>query len=226
MEFQNRDYNELKRILLNSDEYKFEDRLRRLKYLTDMDKDAVIDLMPAPDGLSASYREEAGTCYVEGNFIAAIAMVNLTFDALLRAIFRSTYLDKRHLDNMDFSELIDKAVAEGYITADESRALHHIRKDICEPYTHIKTNLIYDPSLLIKRYDPCCDDLIDDEKTKEHTNDEIKKDGSGMPSFQIQEFKITDPCVVGKSVEEEAKESLSILGKLLPHIVRRNCNNK
>ena len=57
---------------------------------------------------------------------------------------------------------------------------------------------------------------------KEHTNaKEIKRDRSGIPSFQIQAFKITDPWFVGKSVEEEAKEALSILGKLLPHIVRR-----
>jgi hypothetical protein len=130
-------YFTLKRTLHDSDEHTLGDRTQRLKYLADADNLKDICLIPAPDGLTASYREEAAKCYVQGTFIAAIVMVSLTFDVLLRSIFRSKHgenrCDKRHLDNMDFSELIDNALAEGHITLDESKALYHIRKIFANP---------------------------------------------------------------------------------------------
>src|SRR5215218_9724468 len=90
MNFDNRNHNsnegfELRKILRNRDEYTFEARFRRLKYLADIDSK---DSIPALDGLTPHYREEAGRCYEQGNFVAAIVMVNLTFDSLLRSIFR------------------------------------------------------------------------------------------------------------------------------------------
>jgi hypothetical protein len=127
---------------------------------------------------------------VQGNFVASIVMVGLTVNAFLRSIFRSKYHEsnyelrnKKYLDDLNFSQLFDEALDEGYITADECKALYHIRKDVCEPYMQTKTNLINDPSLPVKAYDP-------NEK-------EIKNNTPGIPSFDLQEFKITDPWLVG-----------------------------
>lgn len=194
---------ELRTMLHDWDEDTFDDRLKRYKYLAAIDKEEG----PALDGLAPIYKFEAGRCYVQGNFVASIAMVGLTVDAFLRSILRSkchesSYIlrNGKHLDSLNSFQIFDEALAEGYITADEYKTLYHIRKDICEPYMQTKTNIINDPSIPLKR---------------------MFSENEGIHSFHLQEFKITDPWLVGgKSAEKEAREVLYLLAKLLPNILR------
>ena len=197
---------ELRMILHDWDEYTFNERLKRYKFLEAIDKDS--KPIPALDGLSPQYKDEAGRCYVQGDFVASIVMVGLTIDAFLRSIFRSkchesSYVLRsgKHLDNLNSFQIFDEALAEGYITADEYNTLYHIRKDICDPYMQTKTNIINDPSIPIKS---------------------MFSENEGIHSFHLQEFKITDPWLIGgKSVEKEAREALYLLAKLLPDILQR-----
>ena len=142
--------------LIHIHQYTFSDPLKRFKYRAAIDKDSIP--VPALDGLTPHYKDEAGRCYVQGNFVASIVMVGLTIDAFLRSIFRSKCYESayilrngKHLDDFNTSQIFDEALAEGYITADECKALYHIRKDICEPYMQTKTNLVNDSSIPLKR---------------------------------------------------------------------------
>lgn len=205
---------ESRMIVRDWDKDTFDDRLKRYLYLDDLEDYIKI---PALDGLSSHYKNEAGACYVQGNFVASIIMVGATVDAFLRAIIRSKYHHEsgyvlnngKYLDDLNLSQVFDEALAEGYITEDEYKVMHHIIKDIWEPYMHTKTNLIDDPSLPIKAYDP--------------NDKEIKRNRPGLASFDLQKFKITDPWLVGgKGVEEEAREALYLLAKLMPNILLRH----
>jgi hypothetical protein len=115
---------ELRTMLNDWDERPFGDRLGRFKYIASIDEDSTP--IPALDGLAPHYKQEAGECYVQGDFVASIIMVGLTIDAFLRSIFRSKYhandyvlKSGRHLDGLDCSQIIEEALAESYITIDE-----------------------------------------------------------------------------------------------------------
>jgi len=131
-----RSFNEvsLVKMIKNKEESELEERVKRLKLLISNITD---EYVPVPS-LAFQYFEEARLCYYHGAFIAAIFMVQLAFEELLRNHYRVIRGQKEKLtskmkgaisvDEATFLELIDEAKRDNYVTQKEIEKLHQLRK--------------------------------------------------------------------------------------------------
>ncbi len=173
------------------------DRFRLLMVTED------VDLTPM-DGLAYEYYQEARLCWYMGAFVATIVMSQLTFEQMLRAHYRVANgvggtLDRgKKVDNATFADLIDQAVDDAWVDQQEAEALHRLRRDIRNPYVHTHDSQKRNES----------SDLIDQAVA------DYRKD------FFYQHLKFVAPQLIGVGVEDEARETITLLVRLFPKISR------
>ncbi len=134
--------------------------------------------------------QEANYCYLYGNFIATIIIVQAALEQRLRSFFHaSRYADKHGLDlnKITFFQLIEEAIKARLITKKEGASLHYLRKNIRNQYTHPK-----DKEVSTK--------LKVDNQIKEHT----------LPQWYVLNLKIQG-IFVTQNTKKEAKKALKIL---------------
>jgi len=124
---------ELKEIIKKRNDTELNEKVNRLWFLVSNTSE---ELFPTPI-LAFHYFEEARLCYLHGAFIATIFMVHNAFEELLRSFYRvirgqkEKIISKRRSVNVDdatFKELIDDAENERFITKEEARSLHKLRR--------------------------------------------------------------------------------------------------
>lgn len=144
-------------MIKEKDQKELNEKSKRLKLLISNTTDEYI---PIPS-LAFQYFEEARLCYYSGAFIATIFMVHLAFEELLRNHYRVIREMKEKLiskkgrqlsvDKVSFSELIDNAKKECYVSKDDAKKLHKLRK-IRNSLQHTKDVPPYERSLLKSWY--------------------------------------------------------------------------
>lgn len=127
---------EIKKMIKNNDSNIFKGRFTRLKFLLKNFTDEPFLV----SGLASEYYEESRLCWYAGSFVATIIMVQLAFEELFRAHYRNMGINPKlssgkRLSQMNFSELIDEAKKDKYISNQEASNLHKLRK-IRNPYVH------------------------------------------------------------------------------------------
>ena len=146
-----------------------------------------------------------------------ILLVYSAFDELLRTYCRQRQIHKaknKKLDEMDLTELVDIVLSDGLLLKREADMLHRFFTEIYEPYARLKDRHIDDPSITCgSKSDP-----FPNAGVKETTRD--GQEGC-LPSYVVQEFKVTMPFLVGKSVSDEAKEAVSVYSELIRTILCR-----
>ncbi len=186
---------EIRQLIHEGDERSYSGRLERLRFLLSIEDQ---NPFPAP-ALAVEYYEEARLCWYVGAFVATIVMAQLSFEELLRSHFRvAKGVDGKlncgkKVDHASFSDLIDEAKNDKWISEEEAKLLHDLRKNVRNPYVHVKDIKV---------------------------NDDGEPNLKG-PNFLIQYLKIKAPELVGSDVGSEAKEAIQLLVTLLPEISRR-----
>ena len=188
------DNSEIRNLLLESDKRSYNGRFKRLRFLLSIE-----DQEPFPvSALAYEYYEEARLCWYVGAFVATIVMVQLSFEELLRSHYRMAkgiggkLSCGKKVDQANFSDLINEAHNDSLISEEEAKLLHNLRKNIRNPYVHVK-------DIKVNR----------DRKPNRKTD------------FFAQYLKIKAPEIIGCDVEDEAKDSVQVLVTLLPKISRR-----
>lgn len=178
--------NELKKLIFANDKQVYVGKLKRLKFLLTQEN---YNVFPAP-ALAIEYYEEARLCWYVGAFVASICMVQLAFEELLRSYYRSARgikgrlkcSNSKKVDNATFYELLEEAREDGLISDKEKQELNHLRKNIRNPYVHVKDVKI-----------------------------ENGKQNLQKPDFFTQYLKIKAPEVIGTDVEDEARFAIKVL---------------
>ncbi|MGB3478749.1 MAG: hypothetical protein WBB67_06280 [bacterium] len=187
--------NEIKRLMLEGDKRSYSGRLERLRFLLSIE-----DQEPFPtSALASEYYEEMRLCWYVGAFVAAIVMAQLAFEELLRSHYRvakgiggKLNCDKK-VDNASFYDLIEEAKNDKWISGKEAKLLHSLRKNVRNPYVHVK-----------------------DIKLNNKGRPNLKKD-----NFFNQFLMIKAPGLLGSDVETEAKKTIQLVITLFPEISRR-----
>jgi hypothetical protein len=216
------DNEKIARMLENGDKNCFRERLKRTRFLMSLDKllppREFDEPIPIPSHLAVYYKHEIGLRWINGAYIATILLVYSGFDALLRTYYRPREIHKvinKQLDDTDFKGLIDLALADGILLKREADRLRYFIKEIYEPYARLKESYIDDPSVsLIATLDSSINVI------KTQKNSEDQKWG-GLPSYVAQELKLTAPQIIGKSITDEARESITTYTELADMIVHR-----
>lgn len=187
---------EIMRLIHEGDKRSYDGRLQRLRFLLSIKEQ---EAFPRP-ALASEFYEEARLCWYVGAFVATIVMVQLSFEELLRSNYRMAkgvggkLNSGKPVDNAGFSDLINEASNDMYISHDEAKSLHNLRKNIRNPFVHVKD-------------------------VKVNGNGKTNLD---EPSFFTQHLKITAPKLLGSDVENEAKEAIRLLLTLFPEISGRH----
>jgi len=148
--------------------------------------------------LAATYYEEARWCWISGAYVATILMSQVAIEEALRSHFRMNR--KRNdplvrtvtVDGASFRQLIDQAMAEGWISATRARELHRLRKMLRNPYVHTKTGA----------------------KTTDHSAPFLRE-----TSQSAQLGKILRPGFETGSVVAEAQEAIQLLIRSFPYLL-------
>ena len=184
----------IRNLLLEGDEHSYNGRFERLRFLLSIE-----DQEPFPiSALVYEYYEEARLCWYVGAFVATIVMVQLSFEELLRSHYRvvkgigGKLSCGKKVDRARFYDLINEAHNDSLISEEEAKLLHNLRKNIRNPYVHVK-----------------------DIKVNSNGKQNLKR-----PNFFTQYLKIKAPEVIECDVENEAKEAIQLLVTLLPKISR------
>lgn len=186
---------EIQKLIHEGDNQSYNGRFGRLKFLLSVENQSSF---PTP-ALASEYYEEARLCWYVGAFVASITMVQLAFEELLRSYYRVIKGVGGRLncgikvDKASFSNLIDEATNDEWISEKEAKLLHNLRKNVRNPYVHVK-----------------------DFKINNDGKPNYKK-----PNFFIQYLKIKAPEVIGSDVENEAKEAIQLLATLFHEMSRR-----
>ncbi|MCD6513196.1 MAG: hypothetical protein J7K61_06315 [Thermoplasmata archaeon] len=181
---------EIKNLILKGDERSYNGRFERLKSLLSIQDQRPFHVPALVD----EYYEEARLCWYAGAFVATIVMVQLSFEELLRSHYRvakgvgGKLNCGKKIDRASFSDLIDEAYNDGWISEEEAKLLHNLRKNIRNPYVHVK-----------------------DIKVDSDGKPDLKR-----PNFFTQYLKIKGPEAVRSDAENEAKKAIQLLVTLLP----------
>ena len=94
--------------------------------------------------ISYEYFFEATRCWLDGQFIATIVMMQMAFEEGLRQVYRGfPSLDDekilQKINKISFFELIEVAKKDEYITKWEAARLHTLR-EMRNPFVHVKRN--------------------------------------------------------------------------------------
>ena len=133
-----------KKIVREADKMLFEGRVKRNDFLVSLNIE--FEGMLASGMIAQEYFFEARGCYLEGLFFATIVMMQMTFEEGLKHSFRGYYSLRDDMKNLDFvnscgfSQIIDLAKKEKYITKKESTQLHNLRK-MRNPLVHVKRDM-------------------------------------------------------------------------------------
>ncbi len=172
-----------------------EGRATRLDYLLSIQTE---DYGPY-DALALAYYEEARLCWYNGAYVATIVMSQLALEEMLRAHYRvidySIIYEPQnvHYGNSTFYQLTQKAETDHWLTPQEARAFHKLRREFRNPFVHPR-------------------DTISPEN---EPNRELKN------NFLEQTVKIYAIDILKSNVMQEAQKSLTILCTLFPRISRR-----
>lgn len=186
---------EIRSLILEGDERSYNGRFECLRFLLSIEDQESFPI----SALVPEYYEEARLCWYVGAFVATIVMVQLSFEELLRSHYRvAKGIDgklncSKKVNQANFSDLIDEAYNDNWISEEGAKLLHNLRKNIRNPYVHVRD---------VK--------VNGDEKTDRK-----------RPNFFTQYLKIKAPEVIGCDVENEAKEAIQLLVTLLPKISSR-----
>lgn len=130
---------ELEELMRGADERAHNGRLERLRFLL-----ARQDPNPAPvEALAHEYFEEARLCWYTGAFVATIVMSQLALEEMLRAHYRlckgvdGKLNERLKVDEASFSNLINQAETDGWLSREEATQLNRIRRDFRNPYVHL-----------------------------------------------------------------------------------------
>jgi len=195
---------EIRRLISEGDQRSYNSRLERLRFLLSIERQKPFPI----SALVSEYYEEARLCWYFGAFISTIVMVQLSFEELFRAHYRAAkgvggeLNSGKKVDNASFFDLIEEAKNDKWISLDEANLLHNFRKNIRNPYVHVKDIQI-----------------ANGEKA------DLRKPNFGTQYFKIKSLKIKDPEIkklIRFDVEAEAKESIRLLVSSLPEISRRS----
>jgi len=193
---ENNNYDEnLEQLIHDGDKRSYNGRLERLKFLLSIESQ---NEYPA-SALAHEYFEEARLCWYVGAFVATIVMVQLSFEELLRSHYRvakgigGKLRSGKEVNNAGFYELINEAENDGYISRQEAESLHGLRKNIRNPFVHVK-----------------------DIEVNANGKQTFRK-----PNFFTQTLKIVAPEVLGSDVVDEAKGAIQLLVTLFPEISSR-----
>jgi len=183
---------EVEQLIVEADKRSYSGRLERLRILLSTQTQ---DTFPAP-ALALEYYEEARLCWYVGAFVATIIMTQLAFEELLRSHYRVVKgvggnLDcGKKVDEAGFFDLINEARNEGWLLRNEAESLHALRKNLRNPYVHVK-----------------------DIKVDSSGKIEIER-----PCFLMQNLKIVAPELIGSGAEDEAREAIRLLVNLFPEM--------
>jgi hypothetical protein len=193
---ENNNYDEnLEQLIHDGDKRSYSGRLERLKFLLSIESQ---NEYPA-SALAHEYFEEGRLCWYAGAFVATIVMVQLSFEELLRSHYRvakgigGKLSSGKEVNNAGFYELINEAENDGYISRQEAESLHGLRKNIRNPFVHVK-----------------------DIEVNANGKQTFRK-----PNFFTQTLKIAARVVLGSDVVDEAKGAVQLLVTLFPEISSR-----
>jgi hypothetical protein len=193
---ENDNYNgDLARLIHDGDKRSYNGRLERLKFLLSIESQ---NEYPA-SALAHEYFEEARLCWYVGAFVSTIVMVQLSLEELLRSHYRvakgigGKLSSGKEVNNAGFCELINEAENDRYISRQEAESLHGMRKNIRNPFVHIK-----------------------DIEVNANAKRTFRK-----PNFFTQTLKILAPEVLKSDVANEAKGAIQLLVTLFPEISSR-----
>jgi hypothetical protein len=189
---------EIKSMVEKNDNDEFEYKFQRLKFLISIEGGW---LMTAPP-LAAAYYDETKRCWYNGEFVATVIMARLALEELIRShyrVFRDRLKFKsgKKVDNVGFTELINQALSDRYISKEEAKKLRHIKK-YSDPYIHVKSGEFESTQL-----------------------EDLQKGEVKSPTFFTQELKMYHSDRLAVSAEDDAGASLQIMINLFQNICRR-----
>lgn len=186
---------EIRRLIHEGDKHSYKGRLERLRFLLSIE-----DQEPFPiPVLVSEYYEEARLCWYVGAFVSTIMMTQLAFEELFRSHYRvakgvgGKLNCGKNVDDAKFFDLIEEAKNDKWISGKETELLHNLRKNIRNPYVHVK-----------------------DIKINSDGRSNLKRS-----NFLTQYLKIKAPELIGNDLENDAKDVIQLLVNRLPEISRR-----
>ncbi|HHT9132346.1 MAG TPA: hypothetical protein ACFYED_07650 [Candidatus Tripitaka californicus] len=193
----------VRQLIHESDERSCRGRSERLRFLLSKE-----DPNPFPTpALAYEYYEETRLCWYVGAFVATIVMAQLSFEELFRANYRAaTGVDGKlncgkKVNQASFSDLIKQAKNDKWISENEATSLHSLRKNVRNPYVHVK----------------------DAELRSGKQN--LKSANFISQYLKIRAVQLKAPFlleIIEKDTEQEARESVQLLVTLFPEISRRS----
>jgi hypothetical protein len=133
--------------LKNQDELSINDRAKRLKFLVETFGEPKYLAIPE---MTYYYLDEARLCYLNGNYVACVLIVQASIEDILRYLHLFSYDERirKSAKKANFNYLIEKSLEYGLIKQKEAECMHKTRR-IRNPYVHTKTH--EHPQSLIKR---------------------------------------------------------------------------
>ena len=183
-------------MIHDGDKRSLKGRRERLEYLLSVETKSEYPISV----LTNEYYEEARLCWYVGAFVSTIIMVQLSIEELLRSHYRvlkgvnGRLSNNIEVNNASFFNLIHEAENDLYITSKEATAFNHLRKNIRNPFVHVK----------------------------DKGSDINKKYKQKRLDFFTQTLKIVAPQVIGKDIVDDAKKAIHLLVTILPNISNRN----
>ncbi len=187
--------NELEELIHQGDERSYPGRFKRLKFLLSVEEQTPFRV----SALAAEYYEEARLCWYVGAFVSTIIMTQLAFEELFRAHYRAAMgvggkLDcGKKVNDASLFSLLQQARKDGWISLAEANLLNELRKDLRNPYVHVKDVSVKDEG----------------------------KQTRGKRDFFIQFLKIKGSPLIPDSVEKEAQKAIQLLVTLFPVVSER-----
>jgi len=187
--------NKIRQLIREGDKRSYSGRLERLRFLLSIE---VQEPFPT-SALASEYYEEMRLCWYVGAFVATIVMAQLAFEELFRSHYRvangigGKLNCNKKVDNANFYDLIEEAKNDRWILGEEAKLLHDLRKNVRNPYVHVK-----------------------DIKLNNKGRPNLREG-----NFFSQLLKIKAPGLLGNDAETEAKKTIQLVVTLFPEISRR-----
>ncbi len=128
----------LEQLIHGANERAHKGRLERLRLLFSAEDQ---EPFPTPS-LAWEFHQEARVCWYVGAFVATIVMSSIAIEELLRANYRvmrgvgGCLENGKKIDGAGFSDLINQATVDKWLTSEESITFHRLRKYLRNPWVH------------------------------------------------------------------------------------------
>ena len=125
---------EILAFLESDDEASLPDRLVRMRFLLDQYGREGYTLFFG-GVVPAHAFEEMRLCYLHGLYISCVVVAQIVIEHLLAGLFEMA--NRNDLQGASFKQLVEEALADGFISQGEFDELDHLRQ-LRNPYTHSK----------------------------------------------------------------------------------------